>query len=120
MSQVATLLASSLARALVLTGEALTYATAAGVETAVARGQFSETDPAAARRRDGAATQRTATAIVAASDVAAPEPGDTITRGAEVWAVVTAQPIAGRAYWRLALRLADLRERSRGEYRIDR
>ena len=119
MSTLADNLASDIAAALALTGETLAYTDADGNATELT-GQFSPERPDLREVADGRAAVVRATAIVAAADAASPAHGEAVTRAGVEWAIVTAEAIAGGAYWRLALQRSAVEERSREGYRLTR
>ena len=102
-SEIDTAMASDLASALAVTG------------------QFHETgDPVRQAGDRGQAVQRRAAAVVARADLADPRPGHSLMVAEEDWSIETRQPIAGGAYWQLALVRTAPAERSRRDYRTTR
>ena len=119
-SEIDTAMASDLASALAVTGQPIVHVDFEGAETSLT-GQFQETgDPVRQAGDRGQAVQRRATAVVAQGDLADPRPGHTLMVGEEGWSIETRQPIAGGAYWQLALVRTAPAERSRRDYRATR
>ena len=68
------------------------------------------------QRSDSDARVRTATAVVAASELATPEIGGVVTCENQSWTVTAVEPMAGGGAWRLHLQTSTIEHKRTGDY----
>jgi len=109
------------AKAATVFGEAVTHATLADVETEIADATFAEVPTDPVEVADGQAEIHRARCTLEVADVAAPEIGETITHGENVWKIATRPLLVGGGdYWQLELTRTTAAEKTRGGHRLER